>query len=210
MKKWLVFIIYLLIFLWGMANRDIIFSWLQDGSRSYIILFLVLSALFATIPIVPFTLFGGLVGLKYGVTIGLVINWFGAFTAAVIYYLCARYLFGESASKKFSNYKRIKKFHSLIEKYTFISILLFRLVPIIPPFVVHIYSGIRKISVSTYLVATGVGLIPSMFILALGGDQLFKDFSLFLMTLFLYVLFVFTIYIAYRFWIRSKVEYIRE
>jgi uncharacterized membrane protein YdjX (TVP38/TMEM64 family) len=210
MKKWFILIFYVILFLWGITNRDLFLTWIQENNHSYLFVFLFLSTLFATIPIIPFTLFGGLVGVKYGVTVGLMINWFGAFSASLLYYFFARFLLSENTSEKFTKYKKLEKFHSLIEGDTFMAILLFRLIPIIPPFIVHIYSGVSRIRLQTYLVATGIGLVPSMFILAFGGDQLFTNFPQFLLGLSLYLIFVLGIYLAYRLWIKSKVQVVRE
>jgi uncharacterized membrane protein YdjX (TVP38/TMEM64 family) len=210
MKKTVVILFYLLAVMWGFINREFIFTFIKDSDESYLYLFFILSVLIATIPVIPFTIFGGLVGIKYGVAIGLAINWFGSFSAAIVYYIMARFIFANYFSRKIKQYERVEKINTLMNQNLFFSILIFRLIPIIPPLVIHIYSGVSKIPPSTYLTATGIGMIPSMLILAFGGEQIFSNFPQFILGITVYISFLLLTYFVYRGWVKGKVRFARE
>lgn len=212
MKKWMIVVFYLFLFIWGITKKEQIILWVNETNTgfSYLCLMLLFSALIATVPIIPFTIFGGMIGVKYGIFLGLMINWFGMFLAATIYYIFARYfLFGYFQSK-IQKYKKLHKVHVFIDNHVFLSIVLLRLIPVIPPFIIHIYSGLKPIPLNTYALATALGLIPPMFILAYGGTQLFKNLLQFFIILSLYVLTVLMTYLLYRIRIKSSVRVIKE
>lgn len=150
MKKWLILVIYLIVITIRFFNREFFMNWIENSYPSYLPLMFLLSTFFATVPVVPFALFAGIVGAKYGVLIGLLINWLGGLSVYVIYFLLARYMFADFLKKYIKQYKGINKFNSMIEKNAFFSIFFTRLVPIIPPPVINIYSGFAKISFLTY------------------------------------------------------------
>lgn len=204
MKKWLIFVIYLIVITISFFNREFLMTWIENRGSSYLPLMFLLSIFFATVPVVPFTLFAGIMGAKYGVLIGLLINWIGGLSASVIYFLVARYMFADFLEKYTNQYKGINKFNSMIEKNAFLAILFARMVPVIPPPVINIYSGITKISFLTYFSASAIGKIPPMFIYAYGGDQIFLSFQNFLLGIGAYMLFLLIIFLIYRTWLRSK------
>lgn len=210
MKKWMIPIIYAVFLIWGLLNRDIIIFWFKTSDPSYFFMDILLSAFIATFPFIPFTLFGGLVGLKYGLFIGLLLNWFGMFTAALLYYILSRYFLIDYFNRKIKHDKRLGKLQIYINQNAFLAILILRLIPIIPPFVVHIYSGVSRIGYCTYMAATALGLIPPMFILAYSGNQLLTNLPHFVVALFLYGLLVISILFAYKVGNKGKWEAIRE
>lgn len=129
MKKWSIFIIYLIAITIIFFNREFLIKWIEYSDPSYLPLMFLLSTFFATVPVVPFALFAGIMGLKYGVLIGLLINWLGGLTASVIYFLLARYIFADFFKKYIKQYRGINKFNSMIEKNAFFAIFFARMVP---------------------------------------------------------------------------------
>jgi diketogulonate reductase-like aldo/keto reductase len=61
------------------------------------------------------------------------------------------------------------------ERNIFFAILFSRMIPIIPPPVINIYSGLMKISFRTYFSASFFGMIPPMFMYAYGVEQVFSS-----------------------------------
>lgn len=204
MKKWLIIVIYLIVITISFFNREFLMNWIENSDPSYLPFMFLLSTFFATVPVVPFALFAGIMGAKYGVLIGLLINWLGGLSASVIYFLLSRYMFADFLKKYIKQYKGINKFNSMIEKNAFFAILFARMVPIIPPPVVNIYSGLAKISFLTYFSASAIGKIPPMFIYAYGGVQIFLSFHNFLFGISAYFVFLLIIFLIYRTWLRSK------
>ena len=93
MKKWWVLSFYLVILIIGFFYKDLIFAWIQKSDPSDLPLMFFLSVITAAIPFIPFTLFAGIMGAKYGVLIGTLINWTGGFLAAILYFFLARIFF---------------------------------------------------------------------------------------------------------------------
>lgn len=212
MKKWWIFAFYLLLLIGGVTEREKIILWLNESNTGivYILIMSLLSALVATVPIIPFTLFATIIGVKYGFILGLLINWVGMFIAATIYYLIARYFLAGYFYKQIRKYKKLDKLHSFIDNHLFLSIVILRLIPVIPPFIIHIYSGLKPIPYSTYVLATAIGIIPPMFMQAYGGTQLLTNLPHFFLVLTLYALTVLIIYLLYRVRTKNRVQLIKE
>lgn len=212
MKKWLIAVFYLFLFIWGFTEREKIILWVNESHTGVMHLFIILllSILIATIPIIPFILFGGLVGAKYGIILGLVINWLGMFMAAIIYYVLARYLLAGYFHNQMQKYNKINRLQSFMNNHLFLSIVLLRLIPIIPPFIIHIYSGVKPIPYYIYVQATALGLIPPMFLLAYGGRQLLTDLPQLLIVLTLYGITVLSVYLLYRVRMKNRLPLLKE
>jgi uncharacterized membrane protein YdjX (TVP38/TMEM64 family) len=204
MRKWVILLCYAVILIFGLINKDLIISWIQNGETGNLPIMFILSLLLATIPIIPFTLFSGLMGAKYGVMLGSVINWFGGVSAAVIYFILSRYFLRNYFWHYMKNVKGIEKFQKTIEKNSFITILYSRMIPIIPPLVVNIYSGISNISLGIFLAATSIGKIPPVFMVAFIGEQMFSSIYNLSIGIFIYVIFLFSVHRIYKVWLNRK------
>lgn len=201
MIKWIfIVILYGTIILFGFQNKELILDWIHESSPSEIPVMFFISTLLSIFPIIPFTLFAGVMGIKYGIILGTIINWFGAVTAAIFYFLLSRYGFQKIFWEKVKDYQGLKRFQIMIEENAFIAVLLARLISIVPTFVVNIYSGLSDISLRTYIIATAIGKIPSMFFYAFSGKQLFHSFEMFVLGIGAYFLFILFIVFVYRKW----------
>ncbi|MBT2638583.1 VTT domain-containing protein [Bacillus sp. ISL-39] len=200
MKKWFIVIAYIIILTAGFYNRELILGWIQTSDPSQLPLMMFFSALFASIPIIPFTIFAGLMGAKYGLLLGLLINWFGSVTAAVVYFFLARSVLREYFRSSLHRFSGIQKFQTMLLNNAFISILFSRMVAIIPPLVVNVYSGMANIPLRTFLTATALGKLPPMFIFAYAGEQVFYSIKNLALGLFFYLLFLLSVLFIYRAW----------
>ncbi|MGO4886894.1 TVP38/TMEM64 family protein [Anaerobacillus sp. MEB173] len=207
MRKWLILvIIYLLVIYFSFQNRDVFFYWLNESNISHLPFMFVISLFLALFPVIPFTLFAGVMGAKYGMFLGGLVNWFGAATAAMIFFFMARYTFANYFRNYIMNYKSLNKFNAMIERNAFIAVLLGRLIPIVPTPVINIYSGLSKMPFRTYMWATIIGQIPSMFIFAFSGDQVFSSLQTLILGLCIYVVFILTVLFVYRKWFKGKAK----
>jgi uncharacterized membrane protein YdjX (TVP38/TMEM64 family) len=204
MKKWLIFVIYLIVVTITFLNREFLINWIEDSDVTYLPLMFLLSIFFSTVPVVPFILFAGIMGAKYGILLGMLINWVGGVSAFIIYFLLARYIFANFFKTYSKKYRGIKKFNSMIEKNAFLAIFFARIVLVIPPPIINIYSGLTKMSFLTYFSASAIGILPLMFIYAYGGDQILSSFQNFLFGIIVYFLFLFIIFLIYRNWTRRN------
>ncbi|QOR65033.1 TVP38/TMEM64 family protein [Cytobacillus suaedae] len=205
MKKTLSFIaIYLGLLYFVYTNHKVILDWISESDPSLLPLMFLLSTLFGVIPVIPFSVFSGLMGSKYGLVIGASINWFGTVAASVIIYLLARYGFSEYFTSYLKRFKGITKFNELITRNAFMAILFTRLIPIVPPPVVNIYSGLIKINLATYTIASIIGKLPGMVLYAYVGDRLFSSVGDLVYGLVFYGLFLLLILIIYYLWTKKS------
>lgn len=200
MKKWCVLLFYTVILILGILNKDLLIAWVHNSDPSDLPLMFLLSILTAAIPFIPFTLFAGLMGAKYGVFIGTLINWTGGFSAAILYFFLARVFFRSFFSHYLERVHKIQRFQGMLEKNAFIAILIVRLSAILPPPIVNIYTGVSNISFRTFLPATGFGLVPPMFMVAFSGSQLFTSILYLSIGIIIYAVFVLSILLVYRLW----------
>ncbi|MEC5423567.1 VTT domain-containing protein [Virgibacillus sp. C22-A2] len=184
--------------------RDPLLNWLNQSDLSQLPFMFFLSIFFGVIPIVPFTVFAGVMGAKYGVWVGAIINWTGSVGAAAVFFVLARYFFVSQFQNYIVRFKKIKKFELIISKNAFIAILFSRMIPIIPPPAVNVYSGLSSMLFKTYILATALGQIPGMLVYAYLGNQLFVSPRSFAAGILFYLGFIIIILFIYRWWYKKK------
>jgi uncharacterized membrane protein YdjX (TVP38/TMEM64 family) len=205
MRKVLFFaIIYGVILLTVFYYREILLKWLNDSDFSQIPIMFFLSVVLSVVPIIPFSVFAGMMGAKYGIWIGSMINWFGTVGAAIIFFVLARYFFINEFKQYVSRFKSFEKLNGIINRSSFITVLLARLIYIIPPPVINICSGLSSMSFKTYFFATAIGQIPAMIVYAFLGSQLFTSVQTLVQGLVLYLGFILVVLLIYRKWIKGK------
>jgi len=94
----------------------------------------------------------------------------GAASGAVLAFLGTRYLFRDSVERRFG--PRLKGILGGFNKNAMNYLLTLRLIPLFPFFLVNLASGLTRVRVTTYFVATAVGIIPGSFVFANAGKQL--------------------------------------
>ncbi|QGQ44846.1 TVP38/TMEM64 family protein [Metabacillus sediminilitoris] len=205
MRKGLIFaIIYGVILLTVYYYRAFLFRWLNDSDFSQIPLMFFLSVVLSVVPIIPFSVFAGMMGAKYGIWIGSMINWFGSVGGAIIFFVLARYFFIHEFEQYVIRYKAFKNLNGIINRSPFITVLLTRLIYVIPPLVINIYSGLSTMSFKTYFFSTAIGQVPAMIVYAYLGNQLFTSFQTFVQVLALYIAFILVVLFLYRRWLKGK------
>lgn len=94
----------------------------------------------------------------------------GATTGATLAFLTARYVLRDAVEQKFG--ARLGPFQEGFAKNAFSYLLTLRLIPLFPFFVVNLVSGLTRVNVGTYILATAIGIIPGSFVYAYAGRQL--------------------------------------
>lgn len=210
MKKWILIIfVYLGVFLLLHQNYDDILEWIKQGDYDQIVWMFFVSLLLSIIPVIPFTIFAGLMGAKYGLFFGALINWFGSISGAIIIYLIAKYAAKSGIDDYLRRYPKLVSLHHVIKENAFVTILFTRLIPIVPPPVITIYAGISRIHLGIYIIATMIGKIPSMLLYAYIGDQVFISYKMIIWALVMYSLFLLLVFYFYRKWmVKRKLQHI--
>ena len=133
---------------------------------------ILLAALLALFPIAPYKVVIAILGYAYGTVWAAAISWFGTTIAAVIVYAAVRSLYQEPGRRLLGKYTAIHRFTTAVERRPFQSILLARLLPVIPQMAVNLYAGVASIPFWTYTAASAIGKIPAILLYAWLGSGL--------------------------------------
>lgn len=148
------------------AIRDMIMGWGSWGPALYLVLF----------TFVPLTLFPDAVlaiasGMAFGMGKGFVLTWLGALLGGSLAFWLAR-LIGQEAIENLQM-KLGHKPHAAPVMTGFLSILILRLVPLVPFDVISYGAGLSRVRFRDFVGATALGIIPGVCVFVNLGDKLF-------------------------------------
>ena len=109
-------------------------------------------------------------GFLFGSVLGTVLVNIGATLGATCAFLAARYVLRDWVEKKFG--ARVESIQAGFAENAFNYLLTLRLIPLFPFFLVNLVSGLTRINLIPYIVATSIGIIPGTFVFAFAGKQL--------------------------------------
>jgi len=109
-------------------------------------------------------------GFLFGAVFGTIYINIAASSGAILAFLVARFLLGESIQKKYS--EKLNKFNNELDKNGYSYLLTLRLIPIFPFFLINFFAGLTKLSLFTFAWTTSLGIIPGSFVYAYAGKQL--------------------------------------
>ncbi|WP_088833778.1 TVP38/TMEM64 family protein [Paenibacillus tyrfis] len=203
MKKWYTIGMYLVLILIVYVFKDEILHWMQYGDAPVLLIFAAALG-FIIVPVIPYKIVIGMLGFMYGPLLGALISWIAASVASVIVFCLARYLFQKQGRAYLSKYEKLEKLQAAIEKNPFLTILLARLIPVIPQAVVNVIPAITSIPVVTFAVASALGKIPAMLLFAFIGSNLFAGTSKLVLSVGVYILFLASVYVVYCVWLKKR------
>jgi uncharacterized membrane protein YdjX (TVP38/TMEM64 family) len=152
------------------ANRDNLLVFTQDHYVPAVALFILVYILQTSFSLPGATIVTLAGGFLFGSLWGPLYVNIGATTGATLAFLAARYLFHQWVERKFGN--RLGPIQDGFAKNAFSYLLTLRLMPFFPFFLVNLLSGLTRVKVSTYVVATAVGIIPGSVVYTFAGRQL--------------------------------------
>ncbi len=109
-------------------------------------------------------------GFLFGRWMGSLVIVAAATLGATLVFLAARYLIADWARSKMGALGR--KINAGFSENAFNYMLFLRLVPVFPFFLVNLAPAFTNIKVSTYVLATAIGIIPGAFVFANLGETL--------------------------------------
>jgi uncharacterized membrane protein YdjX (TVP38/TMEM64 family) len=150
-------------------NRDMLLSFVD---QNYILsVFIFLTAMISTAFFIPGTLALTVAsGFFFGFIAGMFYALLGACLGAIMAFLASRYLIGSWIQHKLNN--QLETFNKEISRHGHNYLLFFRIVPVLPFFVVNYLAGITNISAWTFLWTTAVGMLPGALVCTFAGQQL--------------------------------------
>lgn len=159
-----------------------------------LILIVILETVLAPIPpVIPYIAAGILFGPLLGGILVLVGNIIGA---AIAFYIAKT--FGEKYLSEKINRKQKQRFDKLAQKYGFLAIFLLRINPLTSSDIFSYLAGLSKMKPAKFLLATALGLAPSIFVQTYFGANIIETnptlFTIFLiasliyLTVFIYII----------------------
>lgn len=109
-------------------------------------------------------------GFLFGTLLATLYVNLGATTGATLAFLMARYLFRDAVERKFGG--KLTSFQKGFAQNAFNYLLMLRLIPLFPFSLINLGSGLTRIPLITYIVATAIGIIPGSFVYCNAGKQL--------------------------------------
>ena len=148
------------------------------GPLVYILLYTV-----GTLVLFPGTVLTFVGAVLFGIWLGALYTIIGATIGELISFFLARFLGRDFVEGLIGGSSHIRKLDNLIGRYGFNSMLVLRLIPLVPFNVLNFGAGLTKIRVWDYFWASLIGIIPGTFIYTylfakLGENILMGDFSL--------------------------------
>ena len=152
------------------ANRDSLLAFTQEHYVPAVALFILIYVLQTSFSLPGATIMTLAGGFLFGSLWGPLYVNVGATTGATLAFLAARYLFRQWVEREFGD--RLGPIQDGFAKNAFSYLLTLRLIPFFPFFLVNLLSGLTRVKVSTYVVATAVGIIPGSVVYTFAGRQL--------------------------------------
>ncbi len=181
--------------------KEEILGWMKQGHVPLVLIYL-LTAAFALVPIIPFSLVIGTIAFIYGPVIGSLISWLGAWTSALLLFMLVRYSFQQKGRQWLAKSEKIERFTEMMERSPFLAILFARLLPLVPQTLVNAYSALLSVSFVVYAAASAVGKLPGMLVYALIGSRIANLHDILLIAAG-YAAFLLVVYGVYKFLYRS-------
>ncbi len=107
-------------------------------------------------------------GLLFGVWLGGALAVLGAGTGAAVMFLMAKYVLGDTLRSRFGS--RLARFEAAFNRDAWSYLLVLRLLPIFPFFLVNLAAALIGVRFSVFALTTYVGIIPGAFVYASIGN----------------------------------------
>ncbi|KUG04356.1 membrane spanning protein [hydrocarbon metagenome] len=163
----------------------------------------VLFALQAAFPIFPYLILAAAAGMLFGFKLGVLLSWAGALTGACLAYGICRIL-GSDRPNNFIKKHLGYDARDLDKEMAFWSILIARVIPVIPTPVINVAAAISEVPFWNFFFSSALGKLPTAVLYTGLGICLFnaKDIKLVILILAAVLLLA----LAVRFWGRKRLH----
>ncbi|MBM7633323.1 TVP38/TMEM64 family protein [Geomicrobium sediminis] len=206
LRKILVFIVLLTLFLVALLYGESFAAWLDAGGTESILLTALIATLLSLFPVIPYPIIGGILGAIYGPYLGSLVTWIGSSLASIVMFVFIRYGYQDLGQRILNRYTTLSKLNLLFERNAFMTIFLTRLIPIVPSIIVNVYSALSRVGFLTYTIASSIGKIPSMILFATVGSTIVTNPIGLIYVAIFYGLFLLLVYAGYRFFVRYTLK----
>lgn len=141
-----------------------------------ILIFLGAFVLLGTLGVPVYAVFTLAAGLLFGFIPGLIVSMIASTIGGFASFYISRYALYDYFRKKYSH--RVKKAEDRFNKHETLYLLSLRLLPGFPYFITNILAGVSKIKNRSFLIATVIGILPSVTLFTYTGS-LFRKLNSF-------------------------------
>jgi uncharacterized membrane protein YdjX (TVP38/TMEM64 family) len=152
------------------ANREFVLQWTHDHFFLALLSFFLIYTIAVAVSIPGATFLTLASGFLFGTILGTVVAVTSATIGALIVFLAVRTALEPWLAKKTGRW--VEKMRQGFQQGAFQYLLILRLVPLFPFWVVNIVPGLLGVSVSTYFITTFLGIMPGTFVYVLLGNGL--------------------------------------
>jgi uncharacterized membrane protein YdjX (TVP38/TMEM64 family) len=151
-------------------NREALKVWVHDNKTQAVLLFIMAYVIVAafSLPISALVSITG--GFLFGSVFGAAWGVIGATIGATILFLVAKTALGDPLRQRFA--AQTKALEEGFRANAFSYMMLLRLVPLFPFWLVNLAAAFTGVSVGTFVVTTFIGIIPGAFVFASIGNGL--------------------------------------
>lgn len=157
-------------------HRAFLFSWTKQHYLVAIGLYIIIYTTLVAISVPGAAILTILGGFLFGPWFGTLYVVCGATLGATILFVAAQTAFTDLFRARAGGF--VKKVEKGFKKNAFNYLLFLRLIPLFPFFLVNIVPALLNIRLSTFVLATFIGIIPGSFVYASVGSGLEHIFSL--------------------------------
>ena len=152
------------------SHRDQLLAYTREHYTTAVLVYICLYCLQTALSLPGATILtlGG--GLLFGSVLGALFVNIAATSGATLAFLAARYLLHDWVEGKFGH--RLEPLQRGFSKNALSYLLTLRLVPLFPFFLINLVSGLTRIRLGTYVLATSIGILPGSFVYTNAGRQL--------------------------------------
>jgi len=198
LRKWTIALINILVLSLIWWYRDALFSWIASDQDRNLLFVILIMTIIAAVPGIPYGIVGGIVGAKYGVMAGSIYNLIISTLAAALIYGLTRYLLQSWGKALLTKSNLIDRCNRFIHSHLFWSLIIARMIPILPAVAINIYAGVFRIPFVTFMMTTWIGKIPIMVVYAYVGDNLWSGASQWIIVIAIYLVFLAIVYSLYK------------
>lgn len=152
------------------AQREALWTWTAAHYPLAVAVFITLYCLQTALSFPGATLLTLLGGFLFGPLPGALYVNLGATSGATLAFLSARYLFRDTVERKFGS--RLRTIQEGFARDGFNYLLMLRLVPLFPFFLVNLLAGLTRLRTRTFMAATSLGILPASLVYSYAGRQL--------------------------------------
>lgn len=152
------------------ANRDYVLQWTHDHFILALLSFFLIYTVAVAVSIPGATFLTLASGFLFGTILGTLVAVTSATMGALIVFLAVRTALEPWLAKKTGRW--VEKMRMGFQQDAFQYLLILRLVPLFPFWVVNIVPGLLGVSVRTFFITTFLGIIPGTFVYVLLGNGL--------------------------------------